>query len=726
MPGGEKISWIEMLRYIGTAYDELGQKDKTTDYWQQAMKLAQAAGLNDVIGWIITDFGSYHRKHWNLHEALHYDERALAFHRRSGNKWHEGMVLGFIGLSYSYLGPYDKALEYYDRALANARERNDKKEERNCLGNLARVYAVSGHREKALEIFYIARELKTNYAEQDPATLLLLDASLGNVYRELGRHEQALKFYTQALGLARVRHDRKMENRLISSLGIVYRDLEELELAHTHFLASRAIAEECQDDLGYSDAVGNLGNILYQQGRVVEAEPYYRQALGLSEKLQDVLCVSRWRGNLANVYQVLSRRFPEQANRLWQEAEENYKAALAHAKSNGDLDHVYLWNYNLGSLSRHAYRQFQQAYDYYQAAITALETVRREIRTDDFSRSFGESKVLVYRYLVNLCLQLEEHKAKALNYAERGKGYTLMRMMAEANLQPSEKVSEGARQKYVELRRQQLHLEAQLAGLFSPEERLAPKPAQHLAEQLAERDRIYADQAANLREIEKQEPEFAHVFHAPSLAIADVQAHLEGYKEKTVLIEFFVTEEKTNVFLVSADEWQVLELSTLKESGLQNFIEEDWLGPYGRFLSGEQHLYFWQENIESSMKKLYGLLWEKLQTRLDHLQPHRLIIVPHLGLHLLPLHLLPLALSQNNTPSSTLVYRCLLDRYEIAYAPSFRMLTYCRNKDRSQRGKTNLLALGNPDGSLNFAEIEATAISALFTEARVLTRYEAK
>lgn len=635
------------------------------------------------------------------------------------------MVLGFMGLSYSYLGPYDKAFEYYDRALANARERNDKNEERNCLGNLARVYAVSGHREKALEIFFIARELKTEDAAQDATALLLLEASLGNVYRELGRHEEALKFYTHALRLARVRQDQKMENRLISSLGIVYRDLEELELAHTHFLASCAVAKGCNDELGYSDALGNLGNIHYQNGRMQEAEPYYREALRYAEKLHDVLFVSRWRGNLANVYHVLSRFSPEHAQRLRREAEENYKAALLDAKNNGDLDHVYLWNYNLGSLYRRAFGQLPQAYDHYQAAIAALETVRREIRLEDFSRSFGESKVAAYHDLVNLCLAWEEHKTEALHYAERGKGYTLMRMMAEAHLQPSAEVPEQVRTEYVKLREQQLHLEAQLAGIFSPEERMAAKPAKHLAEQLAERDRIYAAQAANLREIEKKAPEFAHAFHAPKLAIADVQAHLAEYKEKTVLIEFFVTEEKTNVFLISADAWQVLELASLTESTLHKFIEEEWLGPYRRFLTGEEHLCFWQEQIASSMRKLHGLLWEEIQTQLDKIQPQRLIIIPHLGLHLLPLHLLPLAASEDDTPSRRFVPHCLLERYEIAYAPSFRMLTYCRNAKRPQRETKNLLALGNPDGTLNFAEIEVTAISAMFAEARVLVQREA-
>lgn len=714
-----KISWIEMLRYIGTAYEALGQSEITISCWQKAMELSIQANLQDTQGWIIVDFGNLYRKLGYFFEALKYDQLALNFYRQKGDIAGEGLALSFLGLIHSYTGPYEQAIANYTDSLEIARVLKDAQEERNRLCNLARVYALSGQKESALELFRATREVKTLVKAQDDEALILIDASIGNVYRELGQHQDALKYYTNALLLARDANNKKMENRLLSSLGIVYRDLGQMDLAQTHFIASESVARAVKDEMGLGDASGNLGNILYQMGKVVESEPYYREALSIAEKLNDKLFISRWLGNLANVYHALGHKYSIQKQHLWNQSEQLYLKALDLAMSSHDLDHVYLWNYNLGSLYQKTYQQFQRAYDYYQNAITALEIMRHEVKRDDFSRSFGESKVFVYQDMVNVCLQLKARQQEAINFAELGRGYTLKRMMAESHLEPSSEVPKSTREKFDNLRQSQAHLESQIANSHSLEDKIVQRPLVHYQKLIEDLHQVYEARDRNLDEIEKYDPEFVDMVRTPRVEVREIQSHLAHYKKRTALIEFFVTINQTIVFIVSEKHWFVIQIPQFTEFDLQALLNDYWIKPYKCFLT-DPDVDKWITNINKIGKKLYCKIWQPLQEKLDQIKPDRLILIPHLGLHLLPLHLITLHKNDIESISSNHAGDYLLNHYEIAYAPSFRMLTYCRNQNRMQRMRLNLFGVSNPDLSLSFSEIETMCISSFFKDFRVL------
>jgi CHAT domain-containing protein len=398
---------------------------------------------------------------------------------------------------------------------------------------------------------------------------------------------------------------------------------------------------------------------------------------------------------------------------LSNQAEAWYNQALALARDSNDLDHVYLWNYNLGSLYRRARRQLPKAFEYYEKAITALETLRRAIKRDDFSRSYGESKVFVYQDMVNTCLQIKSRREQAIDFVERGKGYTLMRIMDEANLQPSKKVPESLREEYVSLRENQLLGEAPHLNPTSPEDRIAPKPLEYRQKSQASLKKNYEGLAKSLHSIARYEPEFAEIFQPQRLRLDDIKEHLSQYDKKTALIEFFVTDEQTNVFIVDSKEWRMVTLPHFAERDLRRFLDENWLNPYRHYLDGYASLDDGMENIKGVGGKLFTAIWQPVQERLDQIKPARLLLVPHLGLHLLPLHLIPCSPNKEEPDY-------LSDRYEIAYTPSFRMQTYCRNKERMSRLQNSLFAVSNPDRSLEFAEIETTSISCRVDEVCVL------
>ena len=77
------------------------------------------------------------------------------------------------------------------------------------------------------------------------------------------------------------------------------------------------------------------------------------------------------------------------------------------------------------------------------------------------------------------------------------------------------------------------------------------------------------------------------------------------------------------------------------------------------------------------------------------------------------LHYLPFAALWNAQDA-----RYLIEDYSITYAPSASVLSFIQNKRNINEG--HLLAMGNPDGSLRYAEIEVTAIADLYNAAPLL------
>jgi CHAT domain-containing protein len=102
---------------------------------------------------------------------------------------------------------------------------------------------------------------------------------------------------------------------------------------------------------------------------------------------------------------------------------------------------------------------------------------------------------------------------------------------------------------------------------------------------------------------------------------------------------------------------------------------------------------------------LYDALFAPLK---PHIRHPNLVIVPHGALHYLPFAALWDAEYQ----------RYLVQDYAVTYAPSASVLQFILDKRSPDQGR--LLAMGNPDGSLPYAEDEAEAVANLYGAAPLL------
>lgn len=159
--------------------------------------------------------------------------QALIAARRLGDTLAEGLILNAFGVAHLRLADYPQAERYFSDALA-LRDADSVPEDRaTTLANLANVAAINGHFERAETALQEASMLLSqlgNIAKQAH----ILD-TLGFLYEEKGRYQQALKYYKQGLDLRTQLDDTAKQAESMSNVAYMHFLLGDYSLADIYW-----------------------------------------------------------------------------------------------------------------------------------------------------------------------------------------------------------------------------------------------------------------------------------------------------------------------------------------------------------------------------------------------------------------------------------------------------------------------------------------------------------
>jgi CHAT domain-containing protein len=173
-------------------YDDLGEKQKALEYYNQALPLTHAVG------------------------------------DRAG----EAITLANIGWTYSALGEKQKALEYYNQALPLRRAVGDRAGEAKTLTHIGEVYDDLGEKQKALD--YYNQSLPLSRAVQDPLGEASTLVRMMEYWKSLRNPSLAVLFGKQAIDrFQQVRRnigglEKEVQQSFLKSKEDYYRELAEL------------------------------------------------------------------------------------------------------------------------------------------------------------------------------------------------------------------------------------------------------------------------------------------------------------------------------------------------------------------------------------------------------------------------------------------------------------------------------------------------------------------
>ena len=252
--------------------------------------LSELSTDTEITGYLLSSLGTLYFQIGLYEKTIEYNEKALKIAQETVNKQNEGSILGNLGLAYSDLGQVEKAIEYYGKARAIAREIGDRRNEGVWLGSLGNAHSLLGPVEKAIEYYKQARAIAREIGDRRSEGVWL--GNLGSAYGDLGQVEKAIEYCEKALATAREIGDRHNEGVWLGNLGRAYRDLGQVEKAVEYYEQALTIAREIGDRRNEGVWLGNLGSAYGDLGQVEKEIEYCKNALEIGEEIKDPRIIS--------------------------------------------------------------------------------------------------------------------------------------------------------------------------------------------------------------------------------------------------------------------------------------------------------------------------------------------------------------------------------------------------------------------------------------------------
>ncbi|RAM51327.1 MAG: hypothetical protein C6Y22_13360, partial [Hapalosiphonaceae cyanobacterium JJU2] len=354
--------------------------------------------------------------------------------------------------------------------------------------------------------------------------------------------------------------------------------------------------------------------------------------------------------------------------------------------------------YSLGLVYQEK-KQYTSAYNTFESAIETVESLRGEIVSGEESkRKQAEEWNTLYRCMVEVCLALKED-TQAIEFIERSKTRNLVELLFNNDCYPKGEIPGEVKNRLQEL---QQKIEVEKRRL---------EEAQKNQSQEINRSELH-----NLRQ--QREQLMSRVIGFKPIQFSEIQNLLDG---ETAIIQWYIFGDCFRAFIITSEQDKPEIWSSQAED-----LEELRKWTFDKYLQlYSQDKDRWRHQLYDQLKQLAKHLHIDDIVSLVPSKCQKIILVPHLHLHLLPLHALQLASGEY-----------LIDKFPggVSYAPSCQLLRFAKNKStppptspRKQGGVTqqdnifsDLFAIQNPTRDLEFTDIEVETIANTFHPHQIL------
>ncbi len=671
----------------------------------------------------------------NLEKAIICYQNALQIRTREAFPEDWAMTQNNLGAAYSERIEGDRrenlenAITCYQLALQEWRQDNVPLDWAMTQVNLGAAYSerIEGDRRENLEKAISCCELALQEWRQDNAPLdwARTQSSLASAYRERiagdrrENLEKAISCYELAL------QERRQDNvpldwaRTQHNLGLAYGERiagdrrENLEKAIS--CCELALQEWRQDNAPLDWAMTqNILASAYRERIAGDRRENLEQAiacyeLALQEWRQDNFPLS-WAGTQNNLAGAYSARILGDRRENLEQAISCYQLALQEwRQDNVPLDCLQTRN-NLGNLYFDE-ENWQQAIESYQIALEIIEDTRLQSLDEKRRQEIIAENIGVFIRIVQCFIELKRYD-KAIEYAGRSKTRNLVELITNRDLYPKGHIPQEVLAKLDSLRQEILietrkqfnqneikpfNRDSNLEQGMQPTPNLSPvipdftyvNQLQKELDQLIERD------------INPIDPEFQLTQKVIPISFEEIKALIDA---DTAIIEWYFTDREILTFITTKHDRQPLVKPVSSFDEFTKLMFGEYLDLY---LTNKQK---WRTQLPSLLSKFAQILnLEEIIRSLEE-KYSQITLIPHLYLHLLPLHALPLDTPLNKGGRGG---SCLLDHFEqVKYAPSCQLLQLIKN--RPPQGLTNLVGIQNPTQDLPYTDIEVETISQIF------------
>jgi len=193
----DQRSQAHALINLGLVFSDIGQYENALESYEQAMTLNQSINDPKIQAHIFEKIGSVYIQQKVYPKAILFYQKALELERQNNNRKGVGNVLSNLGVAYKQTGDLNNALKHYEDALSLKRFLGDRPGEGAILGNIGLVQEKSGKLEAAYNNLIQSHKICMAYDLPEYRWRAL--RGLGKVEARLGKFEQAIRHYRQAI-----------------------------------------------------------------------------------------------------------------------------------------------------------------------------------------------------------------------------------------------------------------------------------------------------------------------------------------------------------------------------------------------------------------------------------------------------------------------------------------------------------------------------------------------
>jgi len=675
--GGNERGEVECYKSIGLIFWNLGQLDKSEDFYAEARLFAEKYGVDTAheelstyneIFQLYTE-GKTSRVSNDYQKSIISFQKALDLARASPSKHHELKCLRQLSLTFWELNDLQAFYKLNKDCLKIAQDLNHRREIGRAYNNIGLYFWKTNEYSKALSFYQEALNIARE--RNDKVEISACYNNIGVVFKELGSSLKALDYIERA-----IRIDKELNNRLflsveLNNLGIIsHRKAlfsgsdEDFFMALNYFEDSLELAQEMKDVRTEVRALNNIGNVYLDLGKYNNALMYLKRGLLRSELANDEEALGMILNNIGNAKFHLAEI--DAAKKFFMRAID-----LGKKLSRGEI----LWEAYFG-LGRcyELKEEYSDAVFYYKMAVSVIDRIRSQITVDTYKSSFARNKQKVYESQIRLLFRSQKSEnskdlREIFHVVEGAKARAFLESLGESKVNIRERLTPHLKEQERAISNQISLAIRELTG-----QELSGNQRMNLLQKLK---RAEDDYSLLLQKIRIEVPEVADI-------VAPVPCRLEHVQDqiidnKTALIEYFLGEKESYVFFVTKREIWLHLLPGREEiwRSLKAYLKVLSTRPDGEF-----------QGIKASKRLGKELLCRESWNIPDSVE--NLIIIPDGVLYYLPFETLILDLQKKKASDCSLV-----SKYKISYAPSSSSLLFLTNGTKKDYSK-DLLALGNP------------------------------
>ena len=444
------------------------------------------------------------------------------------------------------------AIEKYKQALSDWQVLADRRMAAYSLHEMGFIYGDLGEYQKALDSYTQAREIYEAMGDLWGQGGVL--NNIGWVYGTLGEHQKALDFYARSLEASHATRLPQDDSRLLSNIGAEHASLGEYQKALDIHLQLLAVRQARNDSRGQAITLNNIANCYEHLGEKQKALDYYGKALTRMPAVGDAFYTATTLNNIGALYRDLGEH---------QKALDYLNQALLLRRTVGDRSGEAATLAAIARLQRDR-GDLVEALKSIGAALTAVETLRTNVASQQLRASFFASVARYREFNIDLLMRLHKQRpsegfdAAAFEASEKGRARSLLELLAEGSVEIRQGVDSVL-----------LERERSLGQTISDkaEQQMRLLSGKHTEEQATaaskELDALTTEYEQIQGRIRETSPRYAALTRPVPLGLKEIQQRVLDVE--TLLLEYSLGEERSFLWAVTPTSIKSFELPKRKE-----------------------------------------------------------------------------------------------------------------------------------------------------------------